>query len=154
MATHSNIRAWEIPWTEEPGGLQSMVSQRVIHGLVAEQYIYIYIYLPLLLSLPSLSCSSYSDPSNFHSRTLNPQPPLVHLLMSFFFKSFQPLIWECASTMSFQSCLTLCNPVDYSPPDSSVHGILQARILECIAIPSSSIPYLGINPSLRRNLDF
>ena len=24
MATHSNIRAWEIPWTEEPGGLQSM----------------------------------------------------------------------------------------------------------------------------------
>ena len=56
--------------------------------------------------------------------------------------------------MSFQSCLTLCNPVDYSPPDSSVHGILQARILECIAIPSSTILYLGINPSLRRNLDF
>ena len=29
MATHSNILAWEIPWTEEPGGLQSMGSQRV-----------------------------------------------------------------------------------------------------------------------------
>ena len=29
MATHSNILAWEIPWTEEPGGLQSMWSQRV-----------------------------------------------------------------------------------------------------------------------------
>ena len=29
-----------------------------------------------------------------------------------------------------QSCLTLCNPVDHSPPGSSVHGILQARILE------------------------
>ena len=29
MATHSSILAWEIPWTEEPGGLQSMVSQRV-----------------------------------------------------------------------------------------------------------------------------
>ena len=27
-----------------------------------------------------------------------------------------------------QSCLTLCDPVDYSPPGSSVHGILQARI--------------------------
>ena len=27
MATHSNILAWEIPWTEEPGGLQSMGSQ-------------------------------------------------------------------------------------------------------------------------------
>ena len=30
MATHSNILAWRIPWTEEPGGLQSMVLQRVI----------------------------------------------------------------------------------------------------------------------------
>ena len=29
MATHSNILPWEIPWTEEPGGLQSMGSQRV-----------------------------------------------------------------------------------------------------------------------------
>ena len=31
MATHSIILAWEIPWTEEPGGLQSMGSQRVGH---------------------------------------------------------------------------------------------------------------------------
>ena len=33
MATHSNILAWRIPWTEELGGLQSMVSQRVEHDL-------------------------------------------------------------------------------------------------------------------------
>ena len=32
MATHSNILAWEIPWTEEPGGLQSMGSQTVGHN--------------------------------------------------------------------------------------------------------------------------
>ena len=31
MTTHSSILAWEIPWTEEPGGLQSMGSQRVRH---------------------------------------------------------------------------------------------------------------------------
>ena len=31
IATHSNILAWRIPWTEEPGGLQSIVSQRVRH---------------------------------------------------------------------------------------------------------------------------
>ena len=31
MAAHSSILAWEIPWTEEPGGLQSMGSQRVGH---------------------------------------------------------------------------------------------------------------------------
>ena len=35
---------------------------------------------------------------------------------------------------SLQLCLTLCNPMDCSPPDSSVHGILQARILEWVAI--------------------
>ena len=34
-----------------------------------------------------------------------------------------------------QSCLTLCNPMECSPPVSSVHGILQARILEWVAIP-------------------
>ena len=31
MATHSSILAWRIPWTEEPGGLQSMESQKVGH---------------------------------------------------------------------------------------------------------------------------
>ena len=35
-----------------------------------------------------------------------------------------------------QSCLTLCDPVHCSPPGSSVHGILQARILEQVAFPS------------------
>ena len=34
-------------------------------------------------------------------------------------------------------CPTLCDPMDYSPPGSSVHGILQARILEQAAGPSS-----------------
>ena len=36
-----------------------------------------------------------------------------------------------------QSCLTLCNPMNCSPPGSSVHGILQARILEWVAMPFS-----------------
>ena len=37
MATHSSIFAWRIPWTEEPGGLQSMGSHRVGHNLVTKQ---------------------------------------------------------------------------------------------------------------------
>ena len=36
MATHSSILAWRIPWIEEPGGLQSMGSQRFGHNLVTE----------------------------------------------------------------------------------------------------------------------
>ena len=37
MATHSSILAWEIPWTEEPGGLHSIGSQRVGHNLATKQ---------------------------------------------------------------------------------------------------------------------
>ena len=40
----------------------------------------------------------------------------------------------CAN-MSLQLCPTLCNSTDYSPPSSSVHGILQARILEWVSCP-------------------
>ena len=36
MATHSNILAWKITWTEEPGGLQSMESQRGGYNLATE----------------------------------------------------------------------------------------------------------------------
>ena len=37
MASHSSVLAWEIPWTEEPSGLQSVGSQRVRHNLVTKQ---------------------------------------------------------------------------------------------------------------------
>ena len=43
-----------------------------------------------------------------------------------------------AAAKSLQSCLTLCDPIDGSPPGSSVHGILQARTLEWVAISFSN----------------
>ena len=44
-------------------------------------------------------------------------------------------------------CPTLCYPMDFSPPGSSVHGILQARLLEWVAIPfSSDLGNPGIEP--------
>ena len=43
MATQSSILAWEIPWTEEPGGLQSIVLQRVRHNFVIKQQQHAYI---------------------------------------------------------------------------------------------------------------
>ena len=46
-----------------------------------------------------------------------------------------------------QLCLTVCDPKDGSPPCSSIHGILQARILEWVAIPSpGDLPDPGIEP--------
>ena len=43
----------------------------------------------------------------------------------------------CKCMLVSQLCLTLCNPIKYSSPGSSVHGILQARILEWVAMPFS-----------------
>ena len=43
----------------------------------------------------------------------------------------------CLFGLVMQLCPTLCNPMDYSPPDSCVHGILQARILEWLAFSFS-----------------
>ena len=46
-----------------------------------------------------------------------------------------------------QLCSTLCDPMDCSLPGSSVHGILQARILEWVAIPfSRDLPNPGTEP--------
>ena len=49
-----------------------------------------------------------------------------------------------------QSCLTLCDPMDCSLPGSSVHRILQARILEWVVIPffGGIFPAQGLNPGL------
>ena len=43
----------------------------------------------------------------------------------------------CMRATSLRSCLTLCDPMDCSPPGSSVHGMLQARIMEWAAMSSS-----------------
>ena len=62
---------------------------------------------------------------------------------------FDGQCWSCHGALGMslsllkvlvaQSCLTLCDHVDYSPPGSSVHGILQARILVWVAIPFSRV---------------
>ena len=86
MATHSCILAWRIPWTEEPGGQQSMGSQRV--------------------------------GPNWATKQQQQRVPFLLFLL----------------VLVVQSCLTLCDLMDYSPPGSSDHGILQARILEWVSV--------------------
>ena len=63
---------------------------------------------------------------------------LASLLVAEFWKFFM------VSAESLQSCLTLCDPIDCSPLGSSIHGILQARILEWVAMPSSRNFYIFI----------
>ena len=61
MATHSSTLAWKIPWMEEPGGLQSMGSQRVRHDFI------IMLWGKFLLLLPHYS----QDPAMPDDKTLN-----------------------------------------------------------------------------------
>ena len=59
------------------------------------------------------------------------------------------LTFKCVCVLVAQSCPTLCNPMDCSMPGSSVHGILQARILEWVASSFQEIFLTeGLNPSL------
>ena len=55
--------------------------------------------------------------------------------------------WLCAK--SLQSCPTLCNPMDCSPSGSSVHGILQARLLQWVVMPSFSAAAAAAAKSLQ-----
>ena len=54
-----------------------------------------------------------------------------------------------AAAKSLQLCPTLCDPEDHSPPGASIHGILQARVLEWDAIAFSHY-----DPTLNHNLHF
>ena len=105
MATHSGILAWRIPWTEEPGWIQSVGSLRVRH-----------------------------DWTTKHSRALSGRRAdrWGASDLHFFGKPFMKEESEVA-----QSCLTVCVPVECSLPGSTIHGILQSRTLEWVAIPSS-----------------
>ena len=49
-------------------------------------------------------------------------------------RNFTIMFLAAAAAKSLQSCLTLCDPIDGSPPSSPVPGILQARTLEWVAI--------------------
>ena len=87
------------------------------------------LYCPLLL-LPSffVSISLFSNVSILRIRRQN------YLLYTV---SLSNTSFLCVCAKSHQSCQTLCDPMDYSLPGSSVHGILQVRIMEWVAMPSS-----------------
>ena len=61
-------------------------------------------------------------------------------------KRYRRYIWyaAAAAAKSLQLCLILCDPIDGSPPGSSIPGILQARVLEWGAIAFSDIWYNAI----------
>ena len=64
----------------------------------------------------------------------------IYFLLRWFnilFHLYSYFLIYATAAKSLQLCTTLCNPLDFNPPGSSIHGILQVRILECVAIPFS-----------------
>ena len=117
MAPHSSVLAWRIPGTGEPGGLPSMGLHRVGHdwsdlaAAAAVPIVHLFTQIHIFLWRNNLT------------RRGNP------LLSSEY----------SAAAKSLESCLTLCNPIDGSPPGSAVPGSLQARTLEWVAISFSNV---------------
>ena len=91
-------------------------------------------------------CSSSFIPS---VRNINSVDPITN---NFLLSIAQTHLFMCGSLLVTKLCPTLCDPMDCSPVGSSVHGILQARILEWVAItfsrgslfivPFNSTPYI------------
>ena len=112
----SGVKCWEVP---------DSITNKVLS------------YTDIHLSLPSLPWNNYKG--------LKPLP-FFSVLWAFHrrshvcirsFISPQPSFWGRIVRHAARSCTTLGDPVDCSPPGSSVHGTLQARILEWVAMPSS-----------------
>ena len=62
--------------------------------------------------------------------------------------------WACMCAKSLHLGLTLCDPMECGPPGSSVSGILQARILEWVAVPSSRGSSWARDPTCISNVSF
>ena len=115
MVTHSSILAWRIPWTEKPGRLQSIGSQRVGHDWVTSfTYLLTYSHIWLVVIYWRLQLCTlrliflFSCFSFYFVETFQPD--------SLFFISYSPQIPNFVSYVccakSLQSCPTLCDPMD------------------------------------------
>ena len=91
--------------------------------------------LPLPISLPLFLSSFFLNFWWYSSKTFDAHHPPRAPVMNTHMKCIHLCIWFVwYIKLVAQSCLTLCDPMDCSPPGFSVHGILQARILEWVAI--------------------
>ena len=139
MPIHFSILAWRIPQTEEPDGLKPIGSLRVGHdwahtcshlyrhkshliledGVIFNQRVFEWIneWMTWLFSGEKLN----------YERAFRVTP----------MKNFVQSLVKVKESEVAQLCPTLCDPMDCSPPGSSIHGILQARVLEWVAISFS-----------------
>ena len=108
-------------------------------------HVMVHSYFTLISATAHLQCSLLLDfffQCHFHSIFTHIHqsswPKVNTLNLKFTFVSSYKSRFAAAAAKSLQSCPTLCDPIDGSPPGPAVPGILQARTLEWVAISSSN----------------
>ena len=155
MATHSSILAWKIPWTEEPGGLQSMGLQRVRQDWMTEHRtlsrVPCSIELVLIRYVFYTCCCEVASVVSDSVRPQRRQPTRLPCPWDSLGKSTGVgchFLLQCMKVKSesevTQSCPTPSDPMDCSLPGSSALGIFQARVLEWGAIAFSGLLYIVV----------
>ena len=146
MAPHSSTLAWKIPWTEEPGGLQSMGSLRVRHDWATSVSLFTFMHWrrkwqPTPVFLPGESqgrgawwATVYGVAQSWTRLKRLSSSSSSTIADTNVMRTDQDELILCSVA---QSCPTLCNPMECSPPGSPDYGIFQARILEWGAISYS-----------------
>ena len=133
VPTHTSILAWEIPWTQEPGGLQSMESQRVRHDLLAKQQQHnIYSKVPksrypFITQIKRHTRSSTLEGSHLCLPAITPRN--VHCINAWFGESMgsgsaqeaRQFRAGCPSCLHHLSCVPCRYDVDSKSPDLSKH---------------------------------
>ena len=154
METHSSSLAWKIPREQEPGGLQSTGPQGVsqtdswlagAEGAAEESDLTNSVSLGREENERAVMFTQLFDSRRTHKRYTwkvwilwDVNSVSINLLWKVSEQGHRQILRSMHGCMLLlKSCPTLCNPVDQSPPGSSVHGILQARILAWVAMPSS-----------------
>ena len=116
MATHFSILAWEIPWTEEPCGLQSMGSQRVGHNLATKQQIGCYTFSKKMADMYMWALLVAQMVKNLHISSVQ---SLSHVRLF-------PTLWTAAhqASLSITTCRNLPKIMSIESVMPSNHPIL------------------------------
>ena len=131
-------------WSSELSLYPTTIYLSIIHSIWRKKWQPLLVFLPVeFYGQRSLECYSpwykeldttehahtqYTPTSSLYSHVIFPQLSFIFVLYVF---------TVCCCYFVTQLCLTLCNPTDCSPPGSSVHGILPARIPKWVVIPFS-----------------
>ena len=123
--------------------LQNFPQFIVIHtvkgfGIVNKAEIDVFLELSCFFNDPANVGYLISGSFDFSKTSLNIRKFMVYVLLKPGLENFEHYFTSMCAAKSLQSCPTLCDPIDGSPPGSPVPGILQARTVEWVAISFSN----------------